>query len=237
MLKRTLAVFALLVVVSVLGMAGFAWWRLQPHPEPQPLPEQLVAAGSGEGRVLLAQAGAKADYEDLSAHFVPQRLTSYCGVASSVIVLNALGIDTDQSDFFTPEASRVRPRREVMFGGMSLPELGGLLAAHDVTVSVHHADGLSVEAFRAVVERNLASPGDYLLVNYQREVLGQYRVGHISPVAAYDAATDRVLIMDTASHRYPPTWVPLPLLVEAMKTVDGASGLQRGYVEVRAGAS
>ncbi len=124
-----------------------------------------------------------------------------------------------------------------MFGGMSLPELGGLLAAHDVTVSVHHAEGLSAEAFRAVVERNLASPGDYLLVNYQREVLGQYRVGHISPVAAYDAATDRVLIMDTASHRYPPTWVPLPLLVEAMKTVDGAFDLQRGYVEVRGGAN
>jgi len=41
-----------------------------------------------------------------------------------------------------------------------------------------------------------------------------------------------VLIMDTASYKYPPTWVELPKLYEAMNTIDGASGKSRGYVEV-----
>ena len=51
-----------------------------------------------------------------------------------------------------------------------------------------------------------------MLVNYQREVLGQRRVGHISPVAAYDQASDSVLILDTATYNYPATWVPLARL-------------------------
>jgi hypothetical protein len=85
-----------------------------------------------------------------------------------------------------------------------------------------------------VVQRNLADPDDFLLVNYERGVLGQGSVGHISPLAAYDLETDRVLIMDTASYKYPPTWVPLPMLYEAMKTTDTATGRLRGYVAVSA---
>ena len=81
---------------------------------------------------------------------------------------------------------------------------------------------------------NLEEPGDFILVNYQREVLGQRRVGHISPIGAYDAETDRVLILDTASYNYPPTWVPLTQLYSAMAAIDPASGRARGFVEVAA---
>jgi len=232
MIRKILTVLGVVIVVAVLGMSGFVWWKLQPHPDPQPLPPDLIAATTPEGLALLAQADAAADYELLSSNYVSQRLISYCGVASSVAVLNSLGRETDQSSFFTRATNAVRERRQVMFGGMSLPDLGGLLAAHDLQVDLRHADSLSVDEFRAVVANNLSSPDDYLLVNYQREVLGQSRVGHISPIAAYDADTDRVLIMDTASYKYPPTWVELPKLYEAMNTIDGASGKSRGYVEV-----
>jgi hypothetical protein len=231
-MKKFLAATGVIVMVILLGFTGFVWWQLQPHPNPQPLPAGLVALAEPEGQALLEQAAAKADYDGLSGSFVAQDLVSYCGVASSVAVLNALGQDTDQGDFFTPEASRVRPRHQVMFGGMSLADLGGLLAAHHVQVEVRYADSLSLDEFREIVERNLADPDDYLLVNYQREVLGQSPVGHISPLAAYDLDTDRVLIMDTASYKYPPTWVPLPALYEAMNTTDSDSGRLRGFVEV-----
>jgi len=120
-----------------------------------------------------------------------------------------------------------------MFGGMSLTDLSGLLKAHGLKVAHYHADQFDETQFRAAAARNLASDGDYLLVNYQREVLGQGRVGHISPLAAYDQDTDSVLIMDTAAHKYPPTWVPVSLLVAAMKTEDPSSGKMRGYVEIK----
>ena len=81
---------------------------------------ELVSLETAEGRALLEQAEARSDYDRLSGTFVSQDLVSYCGVASSVSVLNALGLDTDQDEFFTPQASRVRSRYRVTFGGMSL---------------------------------------------------------------------------------------------------------------------
>ena len=147
-------------------------------------------------------------------------------------MLSALGREVDQGSFFTAAASDVRPRRKVMMGGMSLPDLAGLLGAHGAAVSVQHATDSDLDAFREAVIRNLSTPGDYLLVNYQREVLGQNKVGHISPLAAYDRETDTVLIMDTASYSYPPTWVPVADLFAAMATTDRSSGKSRGFVEV-----
>jgi hypothetical protein len=232
--KKFLAAIGVIMIAMASGFAGVVWWMLQPHPDPQPLPAELVSLETTEGRALLEQAEARSDYDRLSGTFVSQDLVSYCGVASSVSVLNALGLDTDQDEFFTPQASRVRSRYRVTFGGMSLTDLGGLLAAHGVNAEVEHAGAGSVDGFREVVQRNLANPDDFLLVNYERGVLGQGSVGHISPLAAYDLETDRVLIMDTASYKYPPTWVPLPMLYEAMKTTDTATGRLRGYVAVSA---
>lgn len=38
-----------------------------------------------------------------------------------------------------------------------------------------------------------------------------------------------VLILDVARFKYPPHWVPLALLWEAMDSVDEATGQHRGY--------
>lgn len=232
MLKKTLTTLAVLIIALALLFVGSVWWRLQPKDDPQPLPADLVSLFDEAGLRLLADADALADYELLRANYESQELRSYCGVASSVSVLSALGRDVDQGSFFTSAASQVRPRRKVMLGGMSLPDLAGLLRAHGATVVLQHAAGSNVEQFRETVVRNLSTEGDFLLVNYQREVLGQNRVGHISPVAAYDRETDSVLIMDTASYSYPPTWVPVTGLFEAMATPDRSSGKSRGYAEV-----
>jgi hypothetical protein len=233
-MKKVLKIVVGGLVAIVFGFVGFVWWSLQPRPDPQPLPAALIAATSPEGQGLLDDADAIADYRRLSESFQQQSLRSYCGVASGTIVLTALGRNISQEDFFTDEASRVRSRLSVMLGGMSLPEFAGLVEAHGAQVSTHHAESSSLEEFRAVVERNLSSEDDYLLVNYQREVLGQERVGHISPLAAYDRDSDRVLILDTAGYKYPPTWVPMESLFAAMSTVDSASGKSRGFIEISA---
>ena len=44
-------------------------------------------------------------------------------------------------------------------------------------------------------------------MNYLRKAIGQERGGHISPLAAYDAKSDRFLILDVARYKYPPVWV------------------------------
>ncbi|MFN2100252.1 phytochelatin synthase family protein [Altererythrobacter sp. MF3-039] len=223
--------------VTILVLAalflGFAAYQLTPKDEPRPLPPSLVSAETSEGQALLAGAEALDDHEELSANFEQQRLISFCGPASSVAVLNSLGRNVTQTSLFTDRASEVRPLWRAAAMGMTIDMLAAILEAHDLEVSMSRANLSGVDDLRAAIKRNLATDDDYLLVNYQREVLGQDRVGHISPLAAYDADTDRVLIMDTASYKYPHTWVPVTELHAAMATIDGETGKSRGWIEVR----
>ena len=65
-----------------------------------------------------------------------------------------------------------------------------------------------------------------MIINYHMEVLGQLKGlgGHISPLGAYDASSDRVLLMDVWWETRP-TWVRVNDLWSAMDTIDNASGL------------
>jgi hypothetical protein len=230
--QRALKWIGVIIATVILALAGFITWNLYPHNNPQSLPTPLLSLSSNEGAARLKRSAAIADYSALTGSFQAQELASYCGVASSVAVLGAFGSTTSQSDFFTQDASKVRSRLKVTFGGMTLAELAGLLRSYNLNVNVRHADEFDVAELRKAVKANLSSANDYLLVNYQREVLGQGRAGHISPLSAYDEVSDSVLIMDTAAHKYPPTWVPLKSLYAAMRTGDSSSGKLRGFLEV-----
>jgi hypothetical protein len=117
--------------------------------------------------------------------------------------------------------------------GMTLAELAGLLAAHGVAAEAIHGDQLSLEQFRALLRANLSQPGDRLLANYLRPSLGQAGGGHIAPLAAFHAPSDRVLILDVARYRYPSVWVPVADLWKAIRTLDSTSGRSRGLVTIR----
>jgi glutathione gamma-glutamylcysteinyltransferase len=56
----------------------------------------------------------------------------------------------------------------------------------------------------------------------------QTGIGHFSPIGGYHAGRDMALILDVARFKYPPHWVPLTLLWEAMGYVDETTGQQRG---------
>ncbi len=76
---------------------------------------------------------------------------------------------------------------------------------------------------------------ELMIVGYNRQVLGQTGTGHFSPVGGYHAGKDMVLIMDVARFKYPPHWVSVPLLWEAMQTVDAETQRSRGYLVVAKG--
>ena len=116
---------------------------------------------------------------------------------------------------------------------MTLDQLRALLASHGLQARAIHGDRLSQAQFRLLLRSNLSDPSDRLLVNYDRQALGQAGGGHISPIAAYHAATDRVLILDVARYRYPSVWVPLADLWQAIRSTDSSSGRSRGLVVVR----
>ncbi len=199
-----------------------------------PLPESLIAATSPEGQRLLQHAESTASHAVLARTFEAESRRNFCGVASSVVVLNALGRRVTQDGFFTAAANRVRSREQVMTDGIALAELGRLLAAHGADVRVWPGEALEVKRLRRLIAGNLGRPGDFLLVNYHRQALGQAGTGHISPLAAYNRHADRVLVLDTAARKYPATWVRVPDLRRGIRTVDATSGRMRGIIEVRA---
>lgn len=237
-MKRALRIVAKalagIVILAVVAFAGLYWFVSNPSADPKPLPEALVAATEAEGAALLARSQAKADHAGLAEVFQPQRKRSWCGVASAVAALRSIGVapTLTQESFFTDRTSEVRSEFRVTFGGMNLDELGGLLEAHGAKATVVHAADTDVDRFRSAARENLADATNALLVNYQRERLGQGNMGHISPVAAYDEQSDRLLVLDTATYKWPPVWVEVGTLFDAMSTVDTTNGKTRGYVEV-----
>lgn len=238
-MKRRIHVLAV-AFCAMAALFGLATWNAAfrvPSTSVSPLPEGLVAVESPAGQQLLAERLFIADYESLVKNFESQSRPAFCGVASSVIVLNSLRASESrltQPSFFTESVSRIRNSLQVTFAGMTLAQLTDLLRAHGVEATLFYASDTSVEVFRSIMQTNLNTPGDYLLVNYQRAALGQAETGHISPLAAYNAASDRVLILDVAAYKYPPVWVSTDGLWKAMNTVDAASGHTRGFVIVRA---
>lgn len=238
-MKHLVVGFAALAAVAIAAGTGTAWnkYLRTPPPDPQPMPSHLIALESEAGRSLLADSRAVADYPSLTTNFVPQSRRAFCGVASALTTLNAAGATQtplDQRALFADPDVTVHPLK-VSFTGMSLRDFGELLRAHGANVTVVHASESDIGQFRDIVRSNLAREGDYLLVNYQRSHLGQTPMGHISPVAAYHEGTDRLLVLDVAAHKYPPTWVELETMWEAMYAPLGPkTSTTRGFLVVHA---
>jgi Phytochelatin synthase len=191
--------------------------------ETLPVPENLIDFRSEPSEQLLLESDALEPYFPLSANFLTQKNQAYCGVASIVMVLNALEVPAPaspeyepyrtftQDNFLDERTEAVLPREVLRKQGMTLDEIGRLLALHPVEAAVHHASDSSVEKFRAVAH---------------------------SPVAAYDAETDRFLILDVSRYKYPPVWVTAPELFAAMNTTDADNqNRTRGFVLVQAKAT
>lgn len=209
-------------------------------------PSPLLPLREPAGLELLIESRARSDYGTLADTFLTQANLAYCGVASAVMVLNSLVVPappaagygsyrfwTQENLFDPPATRRLLTPEQVARQGMSLQQLAGLLRSHGLAVLAIHGDQLSLEDFRGLVRRNLQDPGDRVLVNYDRRALGQAGGGHISPLAAYHAGRDQVLILDVARYRYPSVWVPLADLWAAIRTVDASAGRSRGLLSVR----
>lgn len=122
--------------------------------------------------------------------------------------------------------------RMVRDGGYQLRQLDELLRAYKVATRLVIVDNQKPEAeIRRDLVENLQRGGDYVIVNYLRSAVGQAGGGHISPLGAYDAATDSVLVLDVHPSHYPWVWMPLTTLIQGMRTRDGAEN--RGYILVR----
>ena len=214
----------------------------------QSKPRDFIGLDSDKGEQLLFSSVARKDYLPLSLEFVTQDNLAYCGVATLVMVLNALNIEAPEAPnhtipglvtyrFFTQDnvfenakTQDVIKPEVIVKQGMTLEELAGLFESYPVKVQKHHGEEISLEKFRELAVQNLQQSGNFMVINYLRRSFGQKGGGHISPVAAYNKEADQFLILDVARYRYAPIWVEAEALWKAMNTEDQISGKTRGFL-------
>jgi glutathione-S-conjugate glycine hydrolase len=229
-MKKLLLIFLLLFAPALPALASG-----QPD---------VIYWNSQAGKTLRARMPADADYWQLAPVFVTQQTQSYCSVASAVTVLNALPIKKPidpiyapyayftQRDFFTPAVSKIIDAQTVLAQGMTREQMAETLRAQGVQAKSIAGSTLDDAGLRALLQKALGDDGRFVLANYLRQSLGQVGGGHWSVLAAYDAKSDRVLILDVAKYKYPPAWVSIAALRRAIDTVDSTSGKPRGLVLV-----
>ena len=214
------------------------------------LPDNLVDLRSPQGEAYLLETHALEAYFPISVVFETQRTQSYCGVASMVMALNALGAPAPPSPEYQPYAvftqdnvlnettDAIRPRELLARRGMTLDQLGQILSLYPVKVNVRHAAPGGADEFRKLAGEALAGRNHVVIVNFLRKALGEETFGHISPLGAYDEKSDRFLILDVARYKYPPVWVKTEDLFEAMNTPDPDNDNKtRGYVLISSEAA
>lgn len=196
------------------------------------------------GKALHARIPSDADYWQLIPNFAVQSTQTYCSVASAITVLNAMPINKPvdpvyapyayftQSNFFTPEVSKTISPQTVLEMGMTREEMVKALTAEGVHANTIAGDATNDNALRGLLKKALGDDGQYVLVNYLRAKLGQVGGGHWSVLAAYDAQSDKVLILDVAKYKYPPVWISIATLHQAINTLDTTSNKTRGLVLV-----
>ena len=206
----------------------------------RPLPEGLVAFASDEGRALFREAlgeGHTEGFFALAEQFHTQAEPAFCGLASLVVVLNALGVDPGRLwkgpwRWFSEELlDCCAPLDRVRERGVSIDELACLARCNGADVRVARADEQGVDALRAAVRAaSRHSKGPMVVASYAREALGQSGGGHFSPLGGYHEGRDLALVLDVARFKYPPHWVPIERLHHAARLVDPAVGRSRGWL-------
>jgi len=115
--------------------------------------------------------------------------------------------------------------------GYQLRQFDQMLRANGLATRVVVVDDQRpADQLRSDLVANLQRPGDYVIVNYRREAVGQRGGGHISPLGAYDAASDSFLVLDVNPAAAGWVWMPTATLIKGMRSFDTVEN--RGYVLV-----
>ncbi|KAG2450417.1 hypothetical protein HYH02_004919 [Chlamydomonas schloesseri] len=196
-----------------------------------------------EGRQVFQEAlldGTMSGFFKLMEQFNTQDEPAFCGLASLAMTLNALSIDPRRTWkgswrwFHEAMLDCCRPLEAVKEEGITLYQASCLARCNGARVELvpYGAAGLSLERFRREVEAVCASGEEHIVVSYSRKAFLQTGDGHFSPIGGYHRGRDLVLVLDVARFKYPPHWVPLPMLYHAMSYVDKVTGRPRGFMRL-----
>lgn len=214
----------------------------------RPLPAQCTDFGSKEGRQFFTEALTAGDmniYFKLAAQFLTQEEPAFCGLTTLVMTLNALEVDPGRvwkgpwRWYHESMLDCCKSLEQIKQTGINFEQFTCLARCNRLITEKTYAPSTessspavyrsALEKFRKTVIDCCQSENKVAIVSYDRRVVQQTGIGHFSPIAAYHRATDKVLIMDVARFKYPPHWIDLKSIFEAMRTLDDETGKPRGY--------
>lgn len=200
------------------------------------LGKKVIPFSSAEGMRRFFSAPKSPSHLQLMERFEPQSNPVFCGVTSSVIVLNSLlpypsPSKFQQFTFLDKKTDRIKPRKRILKAG---PQ-AGLTLTQVVKILKLKTPQTKIQVLqnhRAEFVQYLLKPKYRVIANFATDQIWGGRGGHFSPLAAYDPSSHSVLILDVAQHRTPWYWCPVELLVKASMKIDLESNEPRGFVIV-----
>lgn len=185
------------------------------------------------------QTAPAPDYWAFAPFVKPQFTSSACGVASITAALNGLrGLPPLAEDTVMGQADLLETLGDAHWTAISAEGGDGVTFAELVDYTRKSAEALGMtarveswhpaetppdEAARlAELRKRLAANGqaatDVLMVYFNQGVVtGDWDGPHVSLIGAYDAARDRVLILEVDQDWYIPYWTPTEVLLRAME--------------------
>ncbi|MER8670019.1 phytochelatin synthase family protein [Mesorhizobium sp. M1156] len=112
------------------------------------LPDNLAGFSSDIGENYFVESDAREAYFPLASNFLTQKTQSYCGVASIVMVLNAVNVPAPSVPEYEPyrtftqdnvldeRTDAILARDVLAKKGMTLDQIGGILATQPVKAEV-----------------------------------------------------------------------------------------------------
>lgn len=211
----------------------------------RPLKAPLIPFASPEGRTVFREAlleGGMEGYFPLAEQLHTQAEPAFCGLGTLVVLLNALAIDPGRLwkgpwRWYGEEMlDCCRPLDEVRAAGITMEQFACLGRCNGARVKTFRADESTLAELRYHVRAACSAvEGRHVVAAYSRSALGQTGDGHYAPLGGYHRGRDLVLVLDVARFKYPPHWVPLPMLWEAMQPEDPEARRPRGYFLVSRG--
>ncbi|KAK9087505.1 hypothetical protein Syun_029899 [Stephania yunnanensis] len=214
-----------------MAVAGL-YRRILPSPP-------AIEFASSDGKQLFSEAlqnGTMEGFFKLISYFQTQSEPAYCGLASLSMVLNALAIDPGRKWkgpwrwFDESMLDCCEPLEKVKAKGITFGKVACLAHCAGAKVEAFRTNQSNVDDFRKCIMASTTSEDFHLIASYHRAAFKQTGTGHFSPIGGYHAGRDMALILDVARFKYPPHWVPVTLLWEAMDTIDDGTGHRRGFM-------
>mgnify|MGYP006143592607 CR=1 FL=1 len=210
-----------------------------------PVPKNLIALNTKEGKNLLEKSQYKQSFMSLMLFFTTEKGLANCATASLVMSLNALNVTApitpehapykifNQNNLFTPSVLKIIIPAMIGHRGMTLDQATQALNTFNslgVKAKEYHGSKIDENQFVKII-KNAISHKKIAVVNFCRKYINEKGCGHFSPIGAYNAKNDMFLVLDVARYKYPPVWVPAKELYKSVSTgIDSSSKKSRGLI-------